>query len=70
MGLRAHLPMNMRREVRKRALTPEAAADVARLEQAFARAREGFAESGAFLFGEFSAADAMFAPDRQSSACL
>lgn len=62
MGLRAHLPMNMRREVRKYALTPEATADAARLEQAFAQARAGFGKSGPFLFGEFSAADAMFAP--------
>lgn len=62
MGLRSHLPMNMRREVRKYALTPEATADAARLDQAFAQARVGFGENGPFLFGEFSAADAMFAP--------
>jgi glutathione S-transferase len=61
-GLRALLPMNMRRPVRKRELTPEAALDVARLEQAFAQARADFAQGGAFLFGDFSAADAMFAP--------
>jgi glutathione S-transferase len=35
---------------------------VARLEQAFRQAREGFGQSGPFLFGDFSAADAMFAP--------
>jgi glutathione S-transferase len=62
MNLRAHLPMNMRRRVSARALTSEAAADLARLEQAFAQTRARFGESGAFLFGEFSAADAMFAP--------
>lgn len=62
MGVRALLPMNMRRPVRKRDLTPEAALDVARLEQAFAQARADFAQGGAFLFGDFSAADAMFAP--------
>lgn len=62
MGLRSLLPMNMRRSVRKRELTPEARADVARLEQAFARARKQFGQAGAFLFGNFSAADAMFAP--------
>ncbi len=60
--LRVHLPMNMRRPVRKRALTPEATADLARIEQAFAQARERFGAGGDFLFGEFSAADAMFAP--------
>jgi glutathione S-transferase len=62
MGLRQLLPMNMRREVKKRELTPEASADVARFEQAFAQAKDKFGQAGAFLFGDFSAADAMFAP--------
>ncbi len=61
-GLRAHLPMNMRRPVRKRALTPEATTDIARIEEAFAEARASFGGGGDFLFGDFSAADAMFAP--------
>jgi glutathione S-transferase len=62
MGLRGLLPMNMRRAVKKVALTPEASADVARLEQAFQQTRETFGRAGPFLFGDFSAADAMFAP--------
>jgi glutathione S-transferase len=62
MGLRSHLPMNMRRPVKERPLTPEAAADIARIEQAFGSARAKYGADGAFLFGEFSAADAMFAP--------
>ncbi len=37
-------------------------ADVARIEAAWARAREAFGKAGPFLFGRFSAADAMFAP--------
>jgi glutathione S-transferase len=61
-GMRQLLPMNMRRAVRKRNLTPEASADVARIEQAFKRARNQFGQAGAFLFGDFLAADAMFAP--------
>ena len=61
-GLRSLLPMNMRRAVKRVALTPEASADVARLEQAFQQAREAFGQAGPFLFGDFSAADAMFAP--------
>ncbi len=43
-------------------MTPEAAADVARIEQAFAAARAEYGAGGAFLFGEFCAADAMYAP--------
>jgi glutathione S-transferase len=62
MGLRGLLPMNMRRKVKRRELTPEASADVSRLEQAFEQARAEFGQAGAFLFGDFSAADAMFAP--------
>jgi glutathione S-transferase len=61
-SLRAALPMNMRRKVNKRELSPEAAADAARLERAFKTAREEFGQAGHFLFGDFSAADAMFAP--------
>ena len=62
MGIRGLLPMNMRRKVKQRELTPEASADVARLEQAFGLARREFGQAGAFLFGDFSAADAKFAP--------
>jgi glutathione S-transferase len=34
-GMRTLLPMNMRRKVKERELTPEASADIARLEHAF-----------------------------------
>ncbi len=61
-SLRGLLPMNMRRAVKRVALSPEASADAARLEQAFQQAREAFGQAGPFLFGDFSAADAMFAP--------
>jgi glutathione S-transferase len=61
-AIRQLLPMNMRRAVAGCELTPEASADVARLEQAFGQARGEFGQAGAFLFGDFSAADAMFAP--------
>ena len=60
-GLRAHLPMNMRRPVRPRDLTPAATADLARLETAFADASTD-ADGGPFLFGPFGGVDAMFAP--------
>jgi glutathione S-transferase len=54
-ALRSQMPMNIRVE-RKAAPTPELAADLARIREIFAAAR------GPFLFGEFSIADAMFAP--------
>lgn len=61
-ALRVYLPMNMRRAVKRRELTPEAAADIARIEAAWSDARQRFGTGGDFLFGGFSAADAMFAP--------
>lgn len=61
-ALRSHLPTVFRRAVKKRELTSEAAADLARIEAAWADARQRFGSAGDFLFGGFSAADAMFAP--------
>ena len=62
MGIRSHLPMNMRRPVSARPLTPDAMENVARIEEAWATARKKFGGKGSFLFGDFSAADAMYAP--------
>jgi len=61
-ALRANLPMNMRRLVKRREVPPEAAADIARIETAWADIKRGFGGHADFLFGDFSAADAMFAP--------
>ena len=55
-------PTNFRRPVRAIALSDEVRADIARIEAAWAHARETFGKGGPFLFGRFSAADAMFAP--------
>jgi glutathione S-transferase len=61
-ALRNHCPTNFRRAPKKRDLTPDVVADVARIEKAWAHARKTFGANGPYLFGEFSAADAMFAP--------
>lgn len=61
-NLRNHCPTQFLRPKRKIALTPEVEADVARIEAAWADARARFGAGGPFLFGGFSAADAMFAP--------
>ena len=64
--MRRCLPMNMRRDPKPATLDAAAAeavaANVGRLEAAWADARTRFGEGGPFLFGAFSAADAMFAP--------
>jgi glutathione S-transferase len=61
-ALRQHCPTNFRRDVRRLALTEAVEADVARIEAAFAHARRTYGKAGPFLFGRFSAADAMYAP--------
>ena len=61
-ALRQHCPTNFRRPVRAIALTEAVEADVTRIEAAWANARKTFGAAGPFLFGRFSAADAMFAP--------
>jgi glutathione S-transferase len=61
-ALRQHCPTNFRRPVKKLELTPEVLADIARIEAAWANARKTYGGAGPFLFGRFSAADAMFAP--------
>ncbi len=56
--------MNMWRPVIKRELTPEASANVQRIELMWSecRMRYGSKSGGPFLFGGFGAADAMYAP--------
>jgi glutathione S-transferase len=62
--LRTHMPMNIRANYPGLGLTPEVAANIARIETIWreARAEFGSKTSSPFLYGAFSAADAMFAP--------
>ncbi|OLB78619.1 MAG: glutathione S-transferase [Alphaproteobacteria bacterium 13_2_20CM_2_64_7] len=60
--LRRHLPMNMWRPVIPRQLTPEVKANVRRIEEMWIDCRTRYGAGGAFLFGGFGAADAMYAP--------
>jgi glutathione S-transferase len=62
VALRQTCPTNFRRPVKAIPLSDEVRADVARIETAWAHARAAFGRGGPFLFGRFSAADAMFAP--------
>jgi glutathione S-transferase len=61
-NLRAACPVNLGKRFGRRDRGPGVAADVARVTEIFREARERFGAGGPFLFGEFSAADAMFAP--------
>jgi glutathione S-transferase len=60
--LRRDCPMNMARPARSRPLSPEVRANVTRIDQLWTDCRTRFGDGGAFLFGRFSAADAMYAP--------
>ncbi|MBV9635733.1 MAG: glutathione S-transferase family protein [Methylobacteriaceae bacterium] len=61
-ALRTQCPMNLRRKPKSIALSADTLDDVARVEAAWADARKRFGGKKPFLFGEFCAADAMFAP--------
>jgi glutathione S-transferase len=60
--LRRELPMNMQRPVMRRDLPPAVQSNVRRIEAMWADCRGRFGTDGAFLFGAFGAADAMYAP--------
>ncbi|MDE2165239.1 MAG: glutathione S-transferase family protein [Alphaproteobacteria bacterium] len=62
VNLRRHLPMNMRRAVAPRPLTDEVRADIGRIAAIWRDCRNRFGAGGAFLFGVFGIADAMYAP--------
>src|SRR6185437_9245911 len=61
-ALRGHLPMNMRSSFPNRGVTPEVQADINRIAALWRDCRKRFGAGGEFLFGEFTAADAMYAP--------
>ena len=60
--LRNECGMNLHRPVGAIALSDDARANIARIEQIWTECRERYGKSGPFLFGGFGAADAMFAP--------
>ena len=60
--LRSQWPMNVRASGRRTAPNPERSAEIARVESLWAECRSRFGAAGPWLFGEFSVADAMYAP--------
>jgi len=60
--LRSQWPMNARATGRRTAPDSERSADIARIESLWAECRTRFGAAGPWLFGEFSVADAMYAP--------
>jgi glutathione S-transferase len=60
--LRDECPMNVRARNRRVPLTPRLDADIARVDEIWGGCRESCGVGGDWLFGDFSMADAMFAP--------
>jgi len=60
--LRSEMPMNTRRQMPGKTHCSGVAGDIARIVSIWNDARSRFGNSGPFLFGEFSIADAMYAP--------
>lgn len=61
-ALRGECPMNVRARGRSVPQTAQLLADVARIDTLWSDCRARFGRGGNWLFGEFSLADAMFAP--------
>src|SRR5450631_1670509 len=62
MALRNECGMNLHRPVGAIALSDDARANIARVQQIWIECRERYGKLGPFLFGSFSGADAMYAP--------
>ncbi len=60
--LRRECGMNIHRPIAPKTLSADALADIARIQQMWTDCRKAHAHQGPFLFGAFSAADAMYAP--------
>jgi len=60
--LRTHMPMNIRGSHPGKGMNAGVQKNIDRIEALWAEARRRFGHSGPFLFGNFCAADAMFAP--------
>jgi glutathione S-transferase len=61
-ALRDAYPMNVKARGHRVPPTPALLQDIARVDEVWSGCRRQFGEGGAWLFGDFSIADAMFAP--------
>lgn len=61
-ALRHNMPMNCRAKLPGKGMTPEVQTDIDRITAIWRDCRQTFGTDGAFLFGPFTVADAMFAP--------
>ena len=62
VGLRTEMPMNMRRRIPDKIRTSAVTAEIGRVVSIWNDIRSRFGDGGPYLFGDFSIADAMYAP--------
>jgi len=62
VSMRKSMPMNIRAKERRVVSSPELEGDIARIKAIWRELRKQYAPSGPWLFGQYSIADAMFAP--------
>ncbi|WP_316364384.1 glutathione S-transferase family protein [Candidatus Thiodiazotropha sp. CDECU1] len=62
MHVRNELPMNCRKQITSISLSHEAEREIDRIKSLWERCRREFGFTGKWLFGDYSIADAMFAP--------
>jgi glutathione S-transferase len=62
VALRNECGMNLHRPVGAKALSVDARADIARIQESWSECRARYGKLGSYLFGAFSGADAMYAP--------
>ena len=62
MALRNECGMNLHRRVEAKPLSGDARANIARIQDIWAECHARYGKIGPYLFGEFSGADAMYAP--------
>jgi len=61
-AIRSAMPMNIRGRYPGKGMNPEVAREIGRIQALWTEARMAFGGNGPFLFGEFGAADAFYAP--------
>lgn len=61
-ALRSHMPMNCKKTFPGKGLNQESESDIRRIQQIWCECQSKYGKNGPLLFGEFSIADAMFAP--------
>lgn len=62
LDLRQNMPMNCRAKLPGQGLTPAVQQDIDRITSIWQECRHNFGQGGDFLFGQFTIADAFFAP--------